>query len=318
MSKRNVSIQIIRIFAMFSVIFGCHLICEFNIGFLNKISIVFGYGVYLFLFLSGYLYGKKKIKNIWNWYKERFIKLMIPIYIFLIILFGIKIYQGNFEWKTVLVYLFNLQYFLGTTQGAAHLWFMSVLTISYLITPILEKINECGKYGLANASILIIAIISSFINIRLGRTIFYIFCYALGYIYRNKETKININSVVVIMLMMFALGVRIILQKIIDGTVIYDNVVCSMSNIMVCFGIFYLIRIISKKFQIRGNKFIDYLDRISFYLYITHYMFMVGPLRTMGLTNNVVLNTILTLLSTYISAVLLEKISNNFVELIKR
>ena len=57
--KKDVSIQIVRICAMFSIL-ACHLVQELNNSKIAQLAQFFNVGVYIFLFLSGYLYGNKK------------------------------------------------------------------------------------------------------------------------------------------------------------------------------------------------------------------------------------------------------------------
>ena len=60
--KKDVSIQIIRICAMFSIIL-CHIVQEVNNNVIAQMGQFLNVGVYIFLFLSSYLYGKKKIES---------------------------------------------------------------------------------------------------------------------------------------------------------------------------------------------------------------------------------------------------------------
>lgn len=61
MKSKDVSIQMIRILSMASIIL-CHLVQELNNSTIAKTGQIFNVGVYIFLFLSGWLYGQKTFR----------------------------------------------------------------------------------------------------------------------------------------------------------------------------------------------------------------------------------------------------------------
>ena len=93
-------------------------------------------------------------------------------------------------------------------------------------------------------------------------------------------------------------------MKYLDGTVIYDCLLVYLTHTALAIGLFSL----SRKIFLKSRSSIDWFDDISYFVYITHYMFMVGPLRTMGLTSNLLLNTIITVTLTFFSATSLQRI----------
>lgn len=60
----------------------------------------------------------------------------------MLFLFGIHAYQGTMKLKCVPIYLSNTQYWLGKIGGGAHLWFISIISLCYLVTPLLQKIKK--------------------------------------------------------------------------------------------------------------------------------------------------------------------------------
>ena len=139
--KKNVSIQIIRICAMFFIII-CHLVSESNNNFIVQTAQFFNVGVYIFLFLSGYLYGKKKIENNKEWLIGRAKKIMIPTYCFVVFLTLIHIMRNTMDFKYIFIHLFDLQYYLGGLGGAQHLWFVSIIMICYIVNVHLQYNNK--------------------------------------------------------------------------------------------------------------------------------------------------------------------------------
>lgn len=305
-ARKDISIQITRIVAMFSIII-CHLLQEVGNEKIATLSQFFNVGVYIFLFLSGYLYGNKNIKEPAKWLFKRFIKLMIPIYIFMIVIFGIQLYQHTFQPKYLLIYLFNLQRIFGTTSGAGHLWFMTVIMFCYFITPILNKLkNKICNNDVFLLIWYILSCLICYIHGDTGQIFLYMFVYLFGYCYRNRKNKISINNLVCIAIIVISIIIRLLGKRAFDGTVIYDRIIVSITHLILAFMIFQLLSNIFRNKNIgKYHKIINHLDNISFYLYLTHSVFMVGPIRLMGITNYLSLNIILTLIASYLSALIL-------------
>lgn len=73
-------ITVTRTVAMLSIVM-CHLVSWFpSISFIGQF---FNVGVPVFFIISGYLYGQKDIKRIIPWYKKQFVKIILPIYIYI-------------------------------------------------------------------------------------------------------------------------------------------------------------------------------------------------------------------------------------------
>lgn len=314
--KKDVSIQIVRICAMFSIL-ACHLVQELNNSKIAQLAQFFNVGVYIFLFLSGYLYGNKKIKNGFTWIIKRIQVIMIPIYIFFIFLSIIHIIDGTMEYKYTVIYLLDLQYYFGSPIGAHHLWFVSVIMICYFINILISKINTVIIMNVKINIIFILIIgLSTYLNVKIGQTLIYIYVYLLGYMYRNLEDKININILKTSILISMSIFVRVISKILMDGSIMYNVIIVGITHTILAIGIFYIVRNICIKIKLKNNVIIDYFDNLSFYIYITHYMFMVGPIRTMGITKYLIINILITLILTYISAVILQCINEKAQNLI--
>lgn len=302
--KKDKSIQITRIIAMFSIVL-CHLVQQLGISKLAMTAQFFNVGVFIFLFLSGYLYGNKNISNLKSWLTQRFIKLMIPIYIFMAFIFGVQIYQNTFDLKYLFIYILNLQRVLGTVPEASHLWFMTVLMFCYFITPLLNKYKDkiCKNYSFLIIWF-IISIIICLLHGDTGQILIYMLVYLFGYYYRNNQ--MNIKSLTSITVIIISLVIRLIGKELFDGTLLYERIIVNITHLTLAFMIYKLVsnsKVLMSKFP---DKIINYLDGISLYVYITHCIFMIGPIRTMGLTSNILFNTLLTLIMSYLSASLLK------------
>jgi len=133
------AISVIRVTATI-FIFLCHFAQEMPSHMIKAMGQIFNVGVVIFFFISGYLYGRKHIYSFRKWFTKRYFKINIPIVLFI---FSLLFVTFNFNVKSFFCYMLNLQGFLGeyVIQGAGHLWFVSVLMLCYLITPILQKLK---------------------------------------------------------------------------------------------------------------------------------------------------------------------------------
>lgn len=313
--KKDVSLQLIRIISMFSIIL-CHFFNEFCNSPVSNLSQLFNVGVFVFLFLSGYLYEKKEINNSRIWLLSRLKKIMIPIYVFSAFVFAIYIYQGIFKIRYAFIGMLNLQYFFESGIGLGHLWFITVIVICYFITPILFKYKNHIKNLLLDLIILIgISCVTCYFNVKLGQLLLYICVYILGYFHSNLKIKRPTGNykknIVLISLFCLSCGIRLLFKYYFDDTILYNNIVSSITHTIIALTIFDFIHI--NAVNVKPNKLINHIDNISYYMYITHYIYFVGPLKVM-LMNNVLLNLIIAIIVSYISALLLYIVSNKIFE----
>lgn len=305
--EKNTSIQIIRILSMLLIILT-HVVSESGIGIVKNSAQFFNVGVWIFLFISGYLYGKKEKIEIKRFYIGRLKKVFLPMYLFMICLYIITyIVKGNIDIKYALIYLFDLQYIFGGMNGATHLWFLTSIGICYLITPFLAMYKEkMLKHKLIIIiAVFLIGIALGFLNEIASLCVLYFSIYLIGYLNASKE---KLNIFVCIGMVIVGIGLRLIGRKLLDGTVYYNIFIVFFTQTMLAISIFYIVKAISEKLNLKQNKLINYFDEYSYYIYITHYMFFRGPIITMKITNNFLLNIFITLILSYLSAIILKNI----------
>lgn len=128
---------------MFSIVF-CHLAGFLNISALAQFL---NFGVYLFLFISDFLYANKEINNYKQWYFSRLKKLLIPFYIFsipIIILYYCYNYINVLE---IIKYTFCMQGInfiaefipFSKIEPLGNLWFITIIILCYLIMIPIKK-----------------------------------------------------------------------------------------------------------------------------------------------------------------------------------
>ena len=299
-NKKDVSLQMIRILSMLSIVL-CHLVQEVNDATIAKMGQFLNVGVYVFLFLSGWLYGNKRIGDFGNWLLARVTRVLVPMWLFLVPLFCIHFYRGTMDWLKVPVYLTNTQYWFGGIGGGQHLWFVSVIFLCYCITPFLG--NKCCKLKYLIPAIVICGYFLCYLNHVLGMTFLYANVYIIGFACKNKNITFSRRHA--ILSIPFALFIRIIGILFMDGTVFYDCLLVYVTHTMLTLSIFTL----GKSYlNLKSNRIIDWLDDISYFVYIVHYMFMVGPARTMGITNYLAINILVTLVLSLVFAMILQLI----------
>lgn len=104
------AISYIRDFALL-LILACHICQSIHLGWEYILNI----GVQIFLFISGYLHGRKFIENEIKWYKHKFLNVFVQYYIFVILLLPIYfLFWNNYiHPRDVVIYLADIQWFTG-------------------------------------------------------------------------------------------------------------------------------------------------------------------------------------------------------------
>ena len=300
--KKEVNIQLIRILSMLMIIL-CHVVQEYG-KLLSLTAQFFNVGVYIFLLLSGFLYGNKIIDNKVDFYVRRIKKILVPMYFFLILFFILNFKYFSLKW--CVIYLFDIQYFMGNIKGLGHLWFMSIIMLCYLSLPFLSK-NK-NRLMLFVFSYFSLAVTFSFINETIARVFFYLLMFTIGYCIKSYNIKCSFNITQLVLFFILTIIFKLTCWYLFDNTLYYNIILSSIDHICLSIEIFYILNLIFLKFKVKNNKYIDYFDSLSIYIYFTHYMFIVGPEKTINLTNDIFFNLLLTLLFSYFSAILVYKI----------
>ena len=131
----DLGISFCRCIAMIFIVV-CHILQYYN----NELAWWFNCGVQIFICISGFLYGQRKIDNGYRFIKKRFIKILSSYYICLlmdiVLLYGFS--PQSVDIKGIILMVFCK----GTITGLGHLWFVGTILFCYLLTPILSRIYE--------------------------------------------------------------------------------------------------------------------------------------------------------------------------------
>lgn len=227
--------------------------------------------------------------------KRRYLKLCIPMYVMAFFLILYNVCNQNVEvLKSIPTYLFNLQgvefviygFHLPYINGLEHLWFLTVIMMCYLALPVVKKMERYKYWETKNIVIAIMAVlfvISTAFSYLANVQIYYFIAYFIGYLIGKDGQKLTKRSyALTTVTMIFAMAIRILMQKNLDGTILYNSIVVSVTHIILAIWIYSTIRFVSEKLpnlmrNLSQSKLISWIENLSMYLYITHYMFLIGP-----------------------------------------
>lgn len=304
--KESNAISILRVMAMFSIV-TCHILQGLD----NRWAWILNVGVQMFFVMSGYLYGNKQIEDWKKWYTKRIRKLYIPFILFAS--FGLIAYglftDTNVGIKNICAYIFNIQGFAGSVRGLSHLWFMTAIALSYIQTPFLQFFRKYGNWALT--CLLVIGIIQyGFIQYQLFKFSWF-YLYAVGYFYVLADKKIKITF-----LTCTSLGLIYMLSEFNwDLIKDYHDWYTRLLHDILGFELFIAGMALLVFCNFKASSYITTLDHLSFPIYITHQVFILGPFSLLGRVNSYV-DILLIIGATITSALLLNAVSKKILEVL--
>lgn len=131
------------------------VVCHILQGYKNDWCYVLNIGVQVFFFLSGFLYGGKRIESAGKFYRSRIIKLYVPFVI--CVLAGVGLLWLFAPQPPSLRQVVLQLGLLSCIKGMGQMWFMTVLFICYLFLPFVDKgVNSRPWFTFVAGVILII------------------------------------------------------------------------------------------------------------------------------------------------------------------
>lgn len=144
MKKRSTSVTYLRCFAAV-LIFACHV--TFIAG-AFELSMWLNVGVPVFFIISAYLFSQKSdiSHNTMSFYRRRISSIFPSYWIYLLCIIAVLYTIGRGpDFRSIVSFGFGLFGLTGgVVLGMGHLWFITVLMICYLITPLLHII--CSRF----------------------------------------------------------------------------------------------------------------------------------------------------------------------------
>lgn len=325
--KRDGRISLLRVIGMLCIIL-CHFFSWIGI---SSLSQLFNVGIFVFLMISGYLYSARDIKKHRNWLIKRWKYLYIPVYLwlFVVVIFLLVKLQRLPGLKEFLLVLFNLQGIpwiltflpkigqMGGILGClGHLWFLTVIYICYMLLLLVKRYEV---YFNKHYRILAIVAIVCFVILALFNiNIIYFICFFIGY--AVGKTKIVYSKKTMIygtIVMILAIGIRLITRRVLDGMVVYDTIIVGGSHTILAGSMFILVSYLyASSRSVRSfaeSIAVRIIDEYSYFIYITHYLFLSSSFGLKTLNTGMVMKTAIFVIASIITAVLL-KMATDFLE----
>ena len=333
-SFRNPAISFSRILGMFFIIL-CHIIQYYSfIPMSESLGQFFNCGVYIFLFISGYLYGGKIIQNFQKWYLKRFLIVSFPaiilsaFFIILLLIFGESISVSSmlayiFDLEGLLFLNWNLSSIFSEIPGLGHLWFTTIIMLCYLLVPLLQWISK--RINPSIWFLILLFIFGSVISILISDAIS-VYCFlvfSVGYFAgkNNFLNKVTFRSFLIFSIIFVTLIVlRFFLHKYADDTILYTSFV-TISHFFVSLWFIVTFSFINNKYRhfsekIGNQKIITTIDKYSYYIYLTHGVFCMGKLNVFSFFHFSI-STLIFIIATIISAIVLKIICSTINRVIK-
>ena len=297
MKRFSPAISFIRVIAMLSIILG-HICTAYSIN-----TYQFGgIGVEIFLFISGYLYGNMTIPNSTDWWRKRWKRLIPALWCSAGICLAITIaLKDSFDWKAVITCLFCVQGVshiafnmrIPALSGMGQTWFLTVLVVCYILILALKKYkrveDKIGKTIIPSAVTAVAAQISlCFIGIQ----IIYILQFFIGYFLCRADTAENQNAWVnkktvagfTVASAVFAV-LRLAAKRYIDETILYDRIISRWSFAVIAIWLIMIQILMCRCGRVKKlvhSRTWRLLDMASYPLFLSHYMFLTGPMKVMN------------------------------------
>lgn len=314
--KRDLSISFVRMLAMMFIVI-CHVMQYYDV----ELAWWFNIGVQIFLCISGYLYGRKRILDILVFYRKNFVKILID---YEIVVFAAVAATVLFTDTVITVEeIAGAVLTVSTIAGGAHLWFIPTILMCYLLTPLYERIFSRAEQShklLVPAAVLLFVM-----NELVFRQMFSYFnaawvnCYLIGFAlrrfqqyrfwYTGSAWLLTLTGAVFISIQASVRYLQLI--TLTDAWRPFYYPMCDYGHVFLGVALFCSGRVLLRPFCNINliQRILRLSDRYSYQIYLTHHFFILGPLSLMALTANSYVNVVLILLLTVLTAVLLQKTS---------
>lgn len=297
---KNYAISLVRCLAMISVI-TCHVLQYYN----NSLATWANVGVQIFLFMSGYLYGRQDIVEIVPFYKRTFLKILSSYWL-TVCIFGLI---HTFWLKTIDVYSFAQLFVVGCwLSGGEHLWFVKAILYCYLFTVFLNKYFD-RKMNLLQKIVRLI-ILSPFILIFVPDwLVLHIITYILGFCVGKCDGKQYETAFWVLLVLALVTNVPRFIHEFVHPLSIPNyNLFAGWAHTFLGSCLFMIsLKVFA---HLGAHKVLDFTDKYSYEIYLVHQFFILGPLSLMGFSDYLVINLLLTVLLVVLLGVTVKKTSD--------
>ncbi len=322
MKETNLTISVIRVIAMMMII-ACHILQGLNSSWAFWVNL----GVPIFFFMSGFLYGKKEIKDIKEFYQKRLWKILLPSSILVIIVLSLEfiIFHQRYSSLSVFATLLGFGGFYKVPQIVSHTWFVSYILLCYLCTPLFQYLFRNKDFQTNLITLIgVILLLQCFQEFNvLSIKVSWIVNYLIGYFYSKcaqEDEEKKTTELLIIIGAAFFTPFAIFFQEKIPVTL--PRIVMEHSNSLIQYGhvmlgslLFIVLYHGFNKRKIKGNKVLTFFDHYSYEIYLVHQVFILFSFSLLRITNFLFLNILLILICTLIGSIILKKIYQVFLKL---
>lgn len=333
----NYTILVFRLIAITCIIL-CHIGTELGIA---SVAQLLDVGVQFFLFISGYLYAFRKIDDPKDWLKKRYLRVTVPCLIYVLVCVALSlIFRWTFSPASLALYPLNAEGYyhvfefippMQLVTGTQHLWFITALFLCYLLMIAVKRKEEWIQ---ARRNIICLA--AFLVSVLLTLTGFradLIFVYFLGYFaasLKNEKTGKEVTgkevAVSFVLMAAFVAG-RLWMKSYCDRNgdhVLYTNAMIPWTYIAITVFAFFLLMYLVPRIlkttaggKVIRSRLFQRCDKLSFYLYIAHYVFLGTELSVFRSSFSILIRIPLFLIIIIAAAVLLEKTSESIIRKLK-
>lgn len=282
-------------------------------------------GVPVFLFVSGFLYARKPITDIKQFYKNNILKILVPTIVFAALYFSAV---GVYSLFTNAPFMDLVRDSTGGGEiipSTGHLWFIPAIILCYLTLPLLHNMWD-KKYSKTTNIFLII----SFVLLGVGCIYIWksvILPFVAGFVFYKKKDMLiqhKAKSSIILGILFVATSVAYPFAFAIKATeglsfVLYKLLKEIIVGIMgITISALFLLLTDKIEFSSFAQKFLRSFDQISFPIYFIHHIFAFGAFCLLYITNIAAVNVIIYLSVSIITAYLFMLLMNVINRLIKK
>lgn len=305
--KKDYSLSFVRFTATLLIIL-CHM--TQYLGF--QLSWWFNAGMQMFLFLSGFLYGRRDQLKPLEFMTGRLKKLLTDYVIFAILVVAAILILGRMRLSAMDIICFVLM--RHTLPGLEHLWFLPYIFLCYLFSPVLHgltrKLREKsdGAFLLGAAATLVAVELAVEVLLPSSNPAWFN-CYVLGMLFAGCEERKKLRRILTVTLVALTLvtnGLRIWVQPQSYSVIFYIlrgkwiSYAHGLLGISVALGVRWLYLRLPR--MAWTEKVLDLSDTYSYDVFLIHPFFIFGNHSIFALVGKAVPGGLLILALTALSA----------------
>lgn len=294
-------------------------LCHYYQYYCDGLTFWFNVSVQMFFFISGLLYANRKIDDPIAFLIKGFKKILVPYYIYVIIacVIGRIFIPNDCTWHIVLKLLcLDAE---GSYMALNNLWFISHILFCYIMAPLFLKWLDYVETKkpievFVIVCLTMLGILVFFYNYGTYYKPWDTLCFFFGLIY-GRMAK-NVKSIWLSILNVFII-IAALLMKIVYvigdsrykdyinangyGELHYQlyKISHAFLGVAIIIVLVYIYKFVRSRFQLIGfEKLLKQSDRFSYYIYLTHQIFLLGAFSVCGIFANKFIALIVAIIGT--------------------